>query len=428
MNKNAVKSLLITILVFAICAITYALISPLLTQLSNPNSASSNITPAASLEAFAGMPQPAVSVGDNWQTYDDQQIGIHIKYPPDWTSARLLDTLGVGFYPPGSSPDLPTPAIAFRFLNQVYVAQKPLFNAVSKAAPFYIAGIAGQQYQDEKFSIPNQSFYIEAPYGDGLLFISATQGPTIDLTPQLLEMLKTLNFSPPSISASLPVEALPSPMPTEAPTTTDLTDADGSPMALVPAGEFTMRKNKQLQKLKLTAYYLDKQEVTNARYKSCVDASVCQPPINASSATRPNYYGNSSFDNYPVIYVNWNMATAYCGWRGARLPAETEWVKAASGTTIKIYPWDQQIIDCSRANYKGCVGDTSAVGSYQSGASVYGTQDMVGNVWEFIKEKDHVVGGAWNNETASIYASSNVVNAEVANHVIGFRCARNAVP
>ncbi len=69
----------------------------------------------------------------------------------------------------------------------------------------------------------------------------------------------------------------------------------------------------------LDSYYIDKYEVTNVLYEDCVSPNICLPPLSTSSVTRKTYYGNSDFDNYPVMYVSWNMAKTYCEWRGDRL-------------------------------------------------------------------------------------------------------------
>jgi formylglycine-generating enzyme required for sulfatase activity len=174
-------------------------------------------------------------------------------------------------------------------------------------------------------------------------------------------------------------------------------DNKGVSMVLIPEDAFMMGSNadfvdeKPLREVSLSSYYIDQYEVTNGAYKFCVDAGACQPPIYNFSSTRISYYGDSQFDNYPVIYVNWNMSNAYCKWRDARLPSEAEWEKAARGTERNIYPWGQDI-DCTYANYFGgqngsdCVGDTTQVGSYASGQSSYGVYDMAGNVWEWVDD------------------------------------------
>ena len=246
-------------------------------------------------------------------------------------------------------------------------------------------------------------------------------------------------------------------------TATSLVSAkDGMILLSVPAGEFTMGAaisdtqasddERPPHTVYLDAYWIDRTEVTNAMYAKCVKAGACQAPSSTKSFTRNSYYGTPQFDNYPVVQVSWNDATAYCQWAGGDLPTEAQWEKAARGPSTgsgdqRTYPWGNQSPDATRLNFNMIAGDTTAVGKYPTGVSLYGALDMAGNVWEWVRDwYDEtyyassptrnpagpssgafrvVRGGAWISEATVVRVSYR--NWDVPDNRVdlyGFRCAR----
>jgi formylglycine-generating enzyme required for sulfatase activity len=170
---------------------------------------------------------------------------------------------------------------------------------------------------------------------------------------------------------------------------------DAMPMVFIPSGAFYMGgvdtdaqpDEKPPHNVTVSAFWMDKLEVTNGMYTLCVKATKCQPPREFQSATRKSYFGNADFTDFPVIQVSWQDASNYCQWAGRRLPTEAEWEYAARGSAdYRRYPWGEQSPDSNLENYDYSVRDTSKVGSYPSGASPFGILDMAGNVFEWVAD------------------------------------------
>ncbi len=234
-------------------------------------------------------------------------------------------------------------------------------------------------------------------------------------------------------------------------------------MVLVPAGEFVMGSNrvdtdaKAMQygsrkpwfanesperKLSLKAFYIDKTEVTNEAYAKFVSVTSRKPPVDWKDGVMPAKKGK-----YPVTNVSWFDASAYCKWKGGRLPTEQEWEKAARGTDGRIFPWGGDF-DIKKLNTLGEYGGTTPVGKFADGASPYGVLDMAGNVQEWTADwygpypgntyddKDYgerfkvVRGGGWGgmgHYTMQVYVSApfrSIAPPSGTYNDVGFRCTR----
>lgn len=193
----------------------------------------------------------------------------------------------------------------------------------------------------------------------------------------------------------------------------------------VPKGPFKMGDNfgdgesreRPVHVVDLDDFYIGKHEITNGEWRRFRDDPgyedakfwpegriVPKDQIPYWTQAQNHGGGTPDSDNYPVLGVNWDSATAYCNWLSAktgkkyRLPTEAEWEKAARGTDQRRFPWGNNI-DHSYANYTGSnkkydtgglVGfyDGSKRGELQThnNASPYGAMDMAGNVMEWCQD------------------------------------------
>lgn len=183
----------------------------------------------------------------------------------------------------------------------------------------------------------------------------------------------------------------------------------GAPMVYMPGGTFTMGVDNAgaaspAHAVTLSSFYIDQYEITNRLWSACVAAGACPQPGSTDDYTGGPYFGVEATSDYPVIYISWFNADAYCRWRGARLPTEAEWEMAARWNpatgAVTAYPWGNDW-DQTRLNYcdSSCVlGDATfidpsfndgwpqmaPVGQFPGDASPVGAMDMAGNVAEWV--------------------------------------------
>ncbi len=165
---------------------------------------------------------------------------------------------------------------------------------------------------------------------------------------------------------------------------------DGSLLDAVPNdGPFVMGRgvpgSPQYQ-VTVSDFWIYSTEVTNQMYAWCVSLGKCTPPSAAANAG----YADPRFLNYPVVGVNWQQASDYCGFARGRLPTEAEWEKAAtwdaSAKVKRLYPWGDHKASCNLLNYKDCLWASAPVTSYGQGRSFYGALNMSGNVFEWVAD------------------------------------------
>ncbi len=232
----------------------------------------------------------------------------------------------------------------------------------------------------------------------------------------------------------------------------EITGKDGVLMVLISAGEFTMghekwdADEKPVHRVVLDAYYMDKYEVTTARYARFMQATGRTQPTTWKDVT-PSTDGER-----PVVGVTWHDADAYCRHHGKRLPTEAEWEKAARGTDARLFPWGNEEPTGVLANF-GTVWtgyETLApVGSLEAGKSPYGIHDLAGNAWEWVadwydmeyykKSPDRnpsgparggskvLRGGSWYNMLYDLRSTNrNYYSPNNAYFDVGFRCVQDS--
>lgn len=190
----------------------------------------------------------------------------------------------------------------------------------------------------------------------------------------------------------------------------------------------------------LKPYYIGKFEVTQEQWEKVMGKSLQDLRIQAEQGS----YIAGEGDNYPIYYVNWEDADAFCrtlskmtGKKYA-LPDEAQWEYAARGGKSSEgyrYSGGDTLNDVAWCSQNGGLG-THKVGLKRG--NELGLFDMSGNVWEWCADryaaygeeqveestdnKRVVRGGAWYSDATYNRVSARYGDeAEERSHNVGFR-------
>ncbi|WP_164101960.1 formylglycine-generating enzyme family protein [Candidatus Laterigemmans baculatus] len=197
-------------------------------------------------------------------------------------------------------------------------------------------------------------------------------------------------------------------------------------MALVPAGEVRLATSlaatagwvleanaNAFCSDRVETLYLDRYPVTNADFARFVAAGAYEEAdywpeevlpnvlqfVDITGHPGPRYWSQGRPDanklNHPVVGVCWYEANAYAVWAGKRLPTSAEWQRAgtwsrSSSSAQLRYPWGNAF-DPRKANLRAAgILDTVAVDAFPEGRSLNGVQQLIGNVWEWVRDLFHL--------------------------------------
>jgi len=214
----------------------------------------------------------------------------------------------------------------------------------------------------------------------------------------------------------------------------------------VMGNDYTQEDEKPEHKVCLSDFYMDKFEVTQARWEKLMG------------------YNPSKFSgaDLPVEQVNYENVQKFIKKSGGncRLPTEAEWEYSARGGAQTRYFWGNMVNEQYTWYEENSKGSTQAVGSKLP--NQYGLYDMMGNVWEWVDdwyepyyqirtqsdptgpeigESKIVRGGSFNSSAGALRITNRVwlhpknkvfpkvtTYGQIMNEVynfIGFRCAKS---
>jgi formylglycine-generating enzyme required for sulfatase activity len=161
----------------------------------------------------------------------------------------------------------------------------------------------------------------------------------------------------------------------------------------VPAGAYRLGEPGEERVVEIRSVAVGRWPVVNAHVARFVDATGW--PVGPALTARLRA---ERLADHPATDLTLLDAKQFCAWAtgelGAktRLPTADEWEATARGTDERPYPWgetfDESRCNCAEAGW----GWTVPVDSHPQGAGPFGAEQLAGNVWEWVADRN---GDGW---------------------------------
>ena len=176
----------------------------------------------------------------------------------------------------------------------------------------------------------------------------------------------------------------------------------------------------------LSSFCISRNLVTNQEYQEFIQARNYRSPgiseaeyqqqgflVHPYSKVKAFLWHKRTYPNntaqHPVVLVSYEDALAYANWKSQqtgqtyRLPTAKEWEKAARGVDGRYFPWGNNWLEKATNAGDSGLNYTSKIASFPLSRSVYGVEDMAGNVFEYtstLKQQGTIVvmkGCSWDD-------------------------------
>jgi gamma-glutamyl hercynylcysteine S-oxide synthase len=171
---------------------------------------------------------------------------------------------------------------------------------------------------------------------------------------------------------------------------------------------FSLDNERPAHTVDVAPFWIGRTPVSNRRWRDFIDDGGYHRPElwsprgwthrNEAGLERPKFWSPDGTrrrfgveeevpPDEPVQHICYFEAEAFATWSGGRLPSEIEWEKACAwdpGTaTRRTWPWGSAPPTDEVTNLGGSGLRPAPVGAYPGGASAYGAEQMIGDVWEW---------------------------------------------